>query len=405
MLTFKKESAVTRLWCRAYIADREWLVQMALSGLNPQVLNAPRDVRCTWPEFDILQAARREADVAYEAFHNPDLPAMDFEVARERLIQANKRLWEARTAHYAVDFKWAQDKVREESLAAAVDNAQRMAEGRVSLCPFFWSSLGAFFLYQCVFCPYRACENWVKGWVASHTTAVKRAESALGVLVLVGFLGALLLLVGLAVPWGKLVAVPVDVVQAVAEMPGEYAEHSRQKAEWAQQQEAAAQADKLRQQADTDAKLAWRRDHQAEWLAQEAARQAEETRQLAAAVADKAYWEQVRAALEAEESHKFWQWARGFTTLLGVVVVLCVGMVALSAVAMYAVPVAWDLLVNGVLSLVVLTLVACPWIDSSLSWVDAKIQWAFSLLQDVFKLFGARAQAAHRGVCPFIRFE
>lgn len=366
-MKLRLDSPLVRLYCRAYVEDRAWLVAL---GLTPQVAYVPEDVR------------------RMIAVNMPD-PERRMVLFQDWLVQENDRL----------------------NTEAAEAVREQMEKGRLSLCPFFWKTMAAVFVYGLVYLPSRAVINFVDRFLFSPVSRVtettvswfqriftRRVLVSLSSVCVTG----LFLLSLTSGFWGMAAEFTGQAVEQFRFMGHELSEEvSRNRAAKARYAEQAAKAQaeaQARAESEQAVRQIWALAYpeQAEAEAQ-ALRQAdaEATQAKARRAAEEARW---RAQAEAEEWRAFWKDVKEVVIILTAFLGLVIGSILLLVGFVWFLDLL-DKTVDLVLGLFVLVaFINYPKFGDGLGWVVDGI-WDFGRMCWNFgKAVKARA-------CPLLQFQ
>lgn len=366
-MKLRLDSPLVRLYRRAYVEDRAWLVAL---GLTPQVDYVPEDVR-------------RQIRV-----NVPDLEAR-MVLFRDWLVQENDRLnTEAAEACY-----------------------EQMEKGRLSLCPFFWKTMAGVFVYGLVYVPSRAVINFLDQFLFSPV--INARESTINwfqriftrqVLVsLCAICATVLLLLSLTSGfWGMTAQFGDHVVEQFRFLGHELSEEaSRNQAAKARLAEEAAKAQvdaQVRAESEQAVRqiwtLAYPEQAEAEALAlRQAADKAAQAK--ARQKADEARW---RAQAKAEEWRAFWGDVKDVGIFLGACVLMLITGILVLVAAVWFLDFL-DKAVDLVLSLFVLVcFINYPKFGDGLGtlvdgiWDFGRMCWGF-------------AKAVKARACPLLQFQ
>lgn len=411
-------AAMARLYRRAYVLDREWLLEPKL-GSEPEY--PARMERETWPSWQRFNAARITQEEALKSYNEfpPD------KVGRKRCwevyLMACTETRHAEAAYRQAVREWRDQRVRLQDAAEGEAVRTQMDEGRLTLCPFFWSCVYAFFGYQCLYVPYRRVRNWLLQWMEAHPLATKRIGWSVLDMALTALLFLLLQvffpgpLEQLAQSLG-LVEPPVVEIQPPPTAE-ELARQAEQRAAW-QAEEAERQRLAAIEQAKLDAAAkAGQVERQARWEveAPQRAAWAKAQAEAAAREADRrqaGYWEHIwrRTLHIAGQAHYYLAWMIG---IVGGFVLVVIGLTYLWQMVEVAYTSAFPML--G-LSLYALFL-RYPKLESALSavingfnafesWVGRKMWALWSPVRSLGVMVGQFLYwRFYRKACPFLKFD
>lgn len=410
-------AAMARLYWRAYVEDRDWLLALASVGeRDPK--RTERETWPTWVEYDANCLARDKALLAYQ---DPKVTDKE-EINRLHVayLAADKLARQSGQAYYEAVREWERVTLLAENETEREETRKQMDEGRLTLCPFFWSCVYAFFVYQCLYVPYRVVRNWVSSWVKRHSAATNRILWSVFGLISVTVLTLFFILlapetshkVGLALGLVE----PPPVVAPYEPSAEDLARWATERVERERLAEIKLAEREAQAKAEAEARVREEADRQARWLLEAPQREAQAKVDAAAYASDQTrrkagYWGHVgRRALHI---------GKGIGFFGGVILAIVVGFVIVVVACAYI----WSLVEgackNGFTKLGKLVYGASfrPWLVDSIvaflegciefeDWVNGKVMGVWNPIHSLGSMVGQFLYwRFYRKACPLLTFD